>query len=112
MNLVERRGLWFSISLVLILPGILYMIWYMATMGTPLPLAIDYTGGTQWELRFAEPVAPTDVRQIFVAAGFPDTTAFLVEEDGRSVQLKLKSIDPDQKDALMADLTAKYVSKT
>jgi len=80
----------------------------MATMGTPLPLAIDYTGGTQWELRFAEPVAPTDVRQIFVAAGFPDTTAFLVEEDGRSVQLKLKSIDPDQKDALMADLTAKY----
>lgn len=110
MNLVERRGLWFTISLVLILPGILYMIWHLATVGTPLPLAIDYTGGTQWELRFEQPVAPTDVRQVFVAAGFPDTTAFLVEDDGRSVQLKLKSIDPDQKDALMADLTAKYGS--
>lgn len=110
MNLVERRGLWFAISLVSILPGVLYMIWHLATVGTPLPLAIDYTGGTQWELRFEQPVAPTDVRQVFVAAGFPDTTAFLVEDDGRSVQLKLKSIDPDQKDALMADLTAKYGS--
>jgi preprotein translocase subunit SecF len=110
MNLVERRGLWFAISLVTILPGVLYMIWHLATVGTPLPLAIDYTGGTQWELRFEQPVAPTDVRQVFVAAGFPDTTAFLVEDDGRSVQLKLKSIDPDQKDALMADLTAKYGS--
>lgn len=110
MNLVERRGLWFTISLVLILPGILYMIWHFATVGTALPLAIDYTGGTQWELRFEQPVAPTEVRQVFVAAGFPDTTAFLVEDDGRTVQLKLKSIDPDQKDLLLADLTAKYGS--
>lgn len=108
MNLVERRGLWFTISLVLILPGILYMIWHMATVGTPLPLAIDYTGGTQWELRFEQAVEPTDVRQVFVDAGYPDTTAFLVEDDGRTVQLKLKSIDPDQKDILLADLTAKY----
>ncbi len=108
MNLVERRGLWFAISLVLILPGILYMIWHLATVGTPLPLAIDYTGGTQWELRFEQAVEPTDVRQVFVAAGYPDTTAFLVEDDGRTVQLKLKSIDPDQKDILLADLTAKY----
>ena len=108
MNLVERRGLWFAISLVAILPGILYMIRHLATVGTPLPLAIDYTGGTQWELRFEQPVEPTDVRQVFVAAGYPDTTAFLVEDDGRSVQLKLKTIDPDQKDVLMADLSAKY----
>lgn len=108
MNLVERRGLWFLISLISILPGIIFMIWHLATVGTPLPLAIDYTGGTQWELRFEEAVAPTEVRQVFVSAGFPDTSAFLVEEDGRTVQLKLKSIDPDQKDALMADLTAKY----
>lgn len=108
MNLVERRGLWFLISLILILPGILYMIWHLATVGTPLPLAIDYTGGTQWELRFEQVVEPTDVRQVFVAAGYPDTTAFLVEDDGRTVQLKLKSIDPDQKDLLVADLTAKY----
>ncbi len=108
MNLVERRKLWFGISLVSILPGILYMIWHMATVGTPLPLAIDYTGGTQWEMRFEQPVAPTDLRQVFVEAGYSDTSAFLVEDDGRTVQLKLKSIDPDQKDALIAAVNARF----
>lgn len=108
MNLVERRKLWFSFSLIAILPGILFMIWHTITAGTPLPLAIDYTGGTQWEMRFAQPVAPADVRQVFVAAGYPDTTAFLVEDDQRTVQLKLKTIDPDQKDVLVADLTASF----
>ncbi len=108
MNLVERRGLWFSISLIAILPGILCMIWNLATVGTLLPLAIDYTGGTQWEMRFEQPIAPTEVRQIFVETGYPDTTAFLVEEDGRTVQLKLKTIDPDQKDTLIAAVTARF----
>jgi preprotein translocase subunit SecF len=108
MNLVERRGLWFSISLITILPGILFVIWHMATVGTPLPLAIDYTGGTQWEMRFEQPVAPTDLRQVFVEAGYPDTTAFLVEDDGRTVQLKLKTIDPDQKDAIIAAVNARF----
>lgn len=108
MNLVERRKIWFSISALAILPGILFMIWHMATVGTPLPLAIDYVGGTQWEIRFETPVAPTDVRQVFVAAGYPDTTAFLVDDDGRTVQLKLKSIDPDQKDVLIAALNDSF----
>lgn len=86
------------------------MIWHMATVGTPLPLAIDYVGGTQWEVRFEQPVAPTDVRQVFVVAGYPDTTAFLVDEDARTVQLKLKTIDPDQKDLLIAAMTDAYGS--
>lgn len=108
MNLVERRKLWFGISLIAILPGILFMIWHTITAGTPLPLAIDYTGGTQWEMRFAQPVAPADVRQIFVAAGYPDTSAFLVEDDQRTVQLKLKTIDPEQKDALVVQVTERF----
>lgn len=108
MNLVERRGLWFGISLITILPGILFVIWHMATVGTLLPLAIDYTGGTQWEMRFEQPVAPTELRQVFVQAGYPDTTAFLVEDDGRTVQLKLKAIDPDQKDVIIAAVNTRF----
>jgi len=46
-NLVERRPLWFTISILLILPGIIFMIWSYSTTGSALPLSIDYTGGTQ-----------------------------------------------------------------
>jgi preprotein translocase subunit SecF len=106
-DLVERRKIWFLISSIAILPGLIYMAWHLATAGTPLPLNIDYTGGTLWEVRFEQPVAPTDVRQVFVEAGYPDTTSFLVQDD-RTVQLKFKSIDTAQKEELIAKLQDKY----
>lgn len=107
MNLVERRKIWFSLSLIAILPGIIFMIWHLISVGTPLPLSIDYTGGTQWEIRFQEPVAPTNVRRVFVNQGYPDTSAFLVE-DNRTVQLKFKSITPSDKEQLQTALTEQF----
>lgn len=102
-NLMQKRLLWFIISLIAIAPGILFMIWSTATTGSPLPLSIDYTGGTLWELRFQEPVTPATVRQVFVDADYPDTTVFNIEDD-QTVQVKLKSIDIDTKDSLEAQL--------
>lgn len=107
MQIVERRKIWFGLSSLLILPGILFVIWHLATAGTPLPLSIDYTGGTQWEIRFDQSVAPTELRSIFVDAGFSDTTAFLVNDD-RTVQFKLKTLDPDQKEMIESDIRAQY----
>jgi preprotein translocase SecF subunit len=107
MQIVERRKIWFALTLLFILPGVLFMIWHTITAGTPLPLSIDYTGGTQWEVRFAEPVAPTAVRQIFVDAGYADTTAFLVNDE-QTVQFKLKTLDTNQKEELEAALQAEY----
>lgn len=98
-NLVERRPLWFTISLIAIIPGVLLMLWSLISTGAPLPLSIDYTGGTLWELRFDEPVDPATVRELFEETGYPDTTAFLVEDD-RTVQLKLKNIDGPAKEVL------------
>ncbi len=106
-NYVERRRTWFTISAIAILPGILFMIYSLATHGTILPLSIDYTGGTLWEMRFQQPVAPTDVRQIFVDNGYSDTVAFNVEND-ETVQVKLKTIDVSEKATLIDDLEAKF----
>jgi len=106
-NYVERRRTWFTISAIMILPGILFMIYSMVTHGTLLPLSIDYTGGTLWEMRYEQPVAPTDVRQVFVDNGFADTVAFNVEDD-RTVQAKFKNIDGPQKEVLLAALEEKF----
>ena len=107
MHIVERRSLWFTISAIAIVPGLLFMVYCLITLGTILPLSIDYTGGTLWEMHFDQEVPPTDVRQIFVDAGFPDTVAFNVEESNR-VQVKLKTIDIPQKEALIAAIMAKH----
>ena len=79
------------------------MIVNLATTGSALPLSIDYTGGTLWELRFPQAVEASDVRQVFVDAGFPDTTVFTIEDD-QTVQVKLKTIDVSQKATLLTDL--------
>ena len=75
------------------------MIFSLITTGAPLPLSIDYTGGTLWEMRFEEDVVPTDVRQVIVDAGYPDTVVFTIG-DTKTVQAKLKNLDTPAKEAL------------
>lgn len=106
-RIVERRGWYFSLSLLFILPGILYMIWSLTTQGHLLPLSIDYTGGTLWEMRFNEAQNPTDVREVFVEAGYPDTTAFTVEDE-RTIQVKFKNIETAEKEVILAALVARF----
>ncbi|RIK33996.1 MAG: hypothetical protein DCC55_33895, partial [Chloroflexi bacterium] len=78
-KIVERRGLFFLISLLATLPAIIFMVWSLTTRGTPLPLSIDYTGGTLWEMRFERDMPLADVRQLFVEAGYRTPTAFHVQ---------------------------------
>lgn len=100
-DIVGRRLLWYIISLILIVPGIVFMGYSLATHGTILPLSIDYTGGTLWEMRFAQEVEPAVVRQVFVDAGYSDTQVFTVN-DAQTVQAKLKELSPEEKDTVVA----------
>ena len=106
-RIMERRGLYFVISLLLMLPGLIYMPWSLATTGSLLPLSIDYTGGTLWEVRFDQAVQPAAVRQVFVDAGFSDTTSYTVEDD-RTVGVKFKTIGADEKATLITNLTEQF----
>jgi len=106
-RIMERRGLYFLISVVLMLPGIIYMVWSLATKGSLLPLSIDYTGGTLWEMRFSKPVEPSDVLKIFTDAGFADTKATTVQ-DNQTIQVKFKNINTDEKNSLKNKLTEKF----
>ena len=107
MQIVERRSLWFTISAILIVPGLLFMLYFFITTGSPLPLSIDYTGGTLWEIGFEDEVSPVDVRGLFVENGYSDTIAFNVEDSNR-VQVKLKDISIPEKDALEEELRAAF----
>ena len=106
LDIVGRRGIYYVISLILIVPGLLFMGYSLATRGTILPLSIDYTGGTLWEMRFDHDVAPADVRQVFVDAGYADTQAFHVEND-QTLQVKFKDIDISEKEALASAITSR-----
>ncbi|OQY46602.1 MAG: hypothetical protein B6242_07240, partial [Anaerolineaceae bacterium 4572_78] len=57
-QIVERRNLFYIFSTIVIGLGIIAMsiTAFTSETGSPLPLSIDYVGGTLWELRFDEDV--------------------------------------------------------
>jgi preprotein translocase subunit SecF len=61
MNLIKYRYLYFAISLLVIVPGILALIFWK------LPLGIDFTGGSLLEVQFTSgnPPAIADVANIY-----------------------------------------------
>ena len=105
IEIVEKRRLWFSISLIAIAPFFIYMIWAAATGQPLLPLSIDYTGGTLWEMRFNQDVQPAAVRQVFVDAGYGDTSVFTIG-DNKTVQVKFKPVTTEQKEILKASVAS------
>jgi preprotein translocase subunit SecF len=106
-DIVGRRLLWYIISLILIVPGVVFMGYSLATQGTILPLSIDYTGGTLWEMRFTQEIDSSAVREVFVEAGYSDTQAFTVN-DAQTVQVKLKELSPEEKDTVIAALHSQF----
>jgi preprotein translocase subunit SecF len=61
MNLIKYRYWYFAISLVVIIPGLLALIFW------GLPLGIDFTGGSLLDVQFqsGNPPAIADVKQIY-----------------------------------------------
>ena len=66
-HLTGKRYLWFGISLLVILPGVISLILFGLNLG------IDFTGGTEWELQFVQPVTTEQVRTVLANAGYDDT---------------------------------------
>ena len=68
MNIIKRRYLFFLISLLIIIPGILALIFW------GLPLAIDFTGGSMLEVQFpaGKALSTTEVIEVYNQLGISD----------------------------------------
>jgi preprotein translocase SecF subunit len=106
-RLVERRKWYFLLSALIIIPGLIAMIYSTVTTGLPFKLAIDFTGGSLWELTFDRPIQPADLRAVFVNAGYGDT-AVTTAGDGKTALVRLKTIDETEKQTLMQAVKARF----
>ncbi len=68
-NIVEKRRWYFAFSGILIALSIVAMVGSAVRFGSPLRLGIDFTGGSRFVLRFAQPVAEDDLRAAFARQG-------------------------------------------
>ena len=80
-DIVRKRYWFFALSLLVIIPGLISIGIHWTQTGTPLPLAIDFAGGSLLELQFKTTgaVEPGDVQTILAQNGFEDS---LVQTSG------------------------------
>jgi preprotein translocase SecF subunit len=72
-NLVQKRRLFYTLSALILIPGILLMAYMTVTTGSPFRLSIDFEGGSIYELRFTGPGADeADIRASFEQFGIED----------------------------------------
>lgn len=102
-DIVSKRYYYFALSLLIILPGLVAMIYSTVQYGTPVRLSIDFTGGAMLELRFEETIQPAEVRQVFVDFGYTDTSV-QTTADEQTVLIRSKPLDTEIKGTIESRL--------
>lgn len=67
-DIVGKRNLWFTISALLTIPGLIFIF-----LGGLRP-SIDFTGGTEWEVRYADEPSAAQVQTFLADAGYEEVT--------------------------------------
>jgi len=106
-HIVEQRKWYFLLSTLIIIPGLIALVYSLATTGLPFKMAIDFTGGAVWELSFDQPIQPSELRAVFSSAGYPDV-AVTTLGDAKTAQVRLKPIDEEARLKLLAAIKDKF----
>lgn len=105
LDIVGKRYLFFGISLLVIIPGLIALIiWGM-------PLAIDFTGGSLLEVKFESGTAPVpqQVRDLYTKYGFTDS---IVQTSGSNIIIIRSKTMPDTtKAAIVNEMGTTFDSK-
>lgn len=67
-----KKWYFLAFSLIFSVAGIVSMGYHWATIGSPVPLGVDFRGGTEVQVQFQNPPNIGAIRQAFDAAGIRD----------------------------------------
>lgn len=71
-NFAERRKLYFLISAMVIIPGLIAMVYSTIEYNSPVRLSIDFTGGTLLDVSFVDDVDEQEIRDALGEFGLDD----------------------------------------
>jgi preprotein translocase subunit SecF len=118
MNIIKNRYLYFAISLLVIIPGLIFMgiHWSQNPSEGPLPLGIDFTGGSLLEVQFASGTQPAiaDVKAIydqFSTAEQPIKDPIVQPLGTDAISVRSKTMDDATKGLLVAEMEKRFGSK-
>jgi len=105
MNIIKNRYLYFLISLLVIIPGLIFMIinWTDPNIKSPIPLGIDFTGGSLLEVQFTGTrPSSAQVEQAFLKYA-PNTDPTIQALDVDSYAIRSKAINDSTKGQIVSE---------
>ena len=102
LNILGKRYIFFAISLLVIVPGII-----IAIIGG-LPLAIDFTGGSLLEVRFesGQLPAPASVHQLYEELGVLDAQVQTTGSD--TLLVRSSFLNDDSRSSIVASMEQRF----
>lgn len=101
INFLKYKYIYFIISGIVIVPGLISLVLW------GLKPAIDFTGGTVWELKFSKNVAVTEVKKYFDDSKTGELVSISTVKPN-DLSLKLKPLTEERKTAIAKDLNSKF----
>ena len=105
-DIVGKRRWFFAFSAALILLGLGAMVYSTARTGVPLPIGVDFTGGSRFVIHFSGAADEDEIRHVFVERGLDPTIQELGESGANTWQIRTSYVNPDQVQALLNALSA------
>ncbi|OQY30686.1 MAG: protein translocase subunit SecF [Anaerolineaceae bacterium 4572_5.1] len=102
LEIVKRRYLYFAISLVVIVPGLIALIIW------GLPMGIDFTGGSLMEVTFEDHARPSteEVVNLYNDFGFTDAKAQNAGETNMIV--RTRHMEEDEQAQMLAEMNSHF----
>jgi len=104
MNIIKNRYLYFLISLLIIIPGLIFLIINWVQLKTPLPLGIDFTGGSLLEVQFSGTRPAVDETQQAFLKFAPQASPVLQPLGDDSYTIRSRTIDDATKGQIVDEL--------
>ena len=102
LNLLSKRYLFFSLSLLVIIPGLVILAIY------GLPLAIDFVGGTLLEVQFASGNAPqsAEIYSLYEDLGITDVQ---VQTTGKDILIiRSPALNETNRSTIISEMNTRF----
>jgi len=118
MNIIKNRYWYFLISLLVIIPGLIFMgiHWAQNPAEGPLPLGIDFTGGSLLEVQFASGNQPAleavkSLYNEFATEAQPIQDPVVQALGTDAISVRSKAMDDATKGLIVAEMEKRFGSK-
>jgi preprotein translocase subunit SecF len=93
-DIIGKRRWFYAFSLLIMIPGIIFILLTPFSGGRAgLQFSIDFTGGTVWEVHFADGTPSTaDVHEVMTELGLPGSAAITTSGDREYVLIRTEQI--------------------